>query len=165
MLSGTPLPLPLAVSLEQTFWKELSMLTIFGFSPPTQVFVSNSLLHQSILLLSRLTATHMTNFSSQFSVLNLLDLWAVFIRRLLSPPQNNSFPWLRGHHIHLVFLPDSLTCLSQILLLIFALHLYANDSQIHFFLSDLFYQSRPVHPIIDLTSQLGCLIDILNWTR
>lgn len=26
------------VSLEQTFWKELSMLTIFGFSPPTQGF-------------------------------------------------------------------------------------------------------------------------------
>lgn len=136
VMSGTPLPLPLTVSFEQTFWEELSVLTIFGFSP-TQVFVSTSLLHRSILLLSRLTTTHMTNVSSQFSVLNLLDLWTAFIRLLLSPPQNNSFTWLRGHHIHLVFprLPDPSFADSFV---DFSPHLYANDSQIHFFLSDLF---------------------------
>lgn len=54
-----------------------------------------------------------------------------------------------------------LTALSQSLLLML-LHLYANDSQIHFFLTNLSYQFRPVYPIIYLTSPLGWLIDILN---
>lgn len=151
------IPVFLIFPLQHVFLKELYVVSLISLFL-IRIFICASVLHQYCFY-EAYQWPHITKSKSQFLVFTFLDYKQhssiYFLLEIIS------LLGIRMWHSPSFFPTFWPLFISPLMILP---HLYANDSQIHPFLTDLSYQFRLAYPIIYLTSPLRCLIDILNWT-